>query len=370
MQNGAGMSKLTRRELIGGSVAAIVSGAVAGSHAIASEGEKKGRIRLAEVLAPGQTQTLKLARQIGITHSIVNVAGILGRVSRSQYAEALARVKKTFDEAGLVIAGVESHPVGAEKLKLGVAGRDEELQNYIAAIEALGQVGIPMVCYNWMAGIGWFRTRTDVLERGGALTSEFDYKIAQERGETRWGKVSEEKIWDNLVYFQKAVIPVAEKAGVQMALHPDDPPISPLRGIGRILTSAANYRRVMEIVPSPINGITFCHANFRLMGEDILALARGWCLQKKIFFVHYRDVQGTREHFRETFHDNGPTNMVKMLQVLSESGFDGPIRPDHAPTLEGESNANPGYAMGGKVLAIGYMKGIMDSLAIAYDKPR
>ena len=371
------MLKLTRRGLIQGALAAVAGAGAAASlpRTIASAASpdaggavKRGSIKLAEVLSPNQPQSLRLARQIGITHAITNVSGLLRRVERGQYEEVLANMKKQFAEAGLAVAGVESHPVGAERIKLGVEGRDEEIQNYIAAIEALGKVGIPMVCYNWMAGIGWLRTRVDLPERGGALTSEFDYKTAEDRGLTRWGKISEEKIWENLVYFQKAVIPVAEKAGVKMALHPDDPPISPLRGIGRILTSAANYRKVMEIVPSPINGITFCQANFLLMGEDIAALAKEWCQQKKIFFVHYRDVRGTKEHFNETFHDNGPTNMVKMLQVLSENGFDGPIRPDHAPTLEGESNENPGYAMGGKVLAIGYMKGIMDALGIPYER--
>jgi len=161
-------------------------------------------------------------------------------------------------------------------------------------------------------------------------------------------------------------MPVAEKAGVKMALHPDDPPISPLRGIGRILTSAKNYRRVLDIVPSPLNGITFCQANFKAMGEDIEALAKEWCRQKKIFFVHFRDIKGTREHFVETFHDNGPTDMARMLQVYHENGFVGPLRPDHAPTLEGEGNDHPGYAFMGQLLAFGYMKGIMDGLKLPY----
>jgi mannonate dehydratase len=217
-----------------------------------------------------------------------------------------------------------------------------------------------------MAGLGWYRTRVDVLARGGALISEFDNDVAKRQGRTPWGEVSEEKIWSNLEYFLRAVIPVAEKAGVKMALHPDDPPLSPLRGIGRVLTSAANYRRALNIVPSPVNGITFCQANFQLMGEDIAALAREWCAQNKIFFVHLRDVEGTRERFRETFHDNGPTNLAQMLRVYHECGFEGPMRPDHAPTLDGEPNDKPGYAMGGKVLAIGYMKGAMDALGIPY----
>jgi len=103
------------------------------------------------------------------------------------------------------------------------------------------------------------------------------------------------------------------------------------------------------------------------MGEAIEALARQWCARKKIFLVHFRDIEGTAEHFRETFHDNGPTDMARMLKLYSDCGFDGPMRPDHAPTLEGESNDRPGYAMMGKVFAFGYMKGILDALAIPYE---
>jgi mannonate dehydratase len=196
--------------------------------------------------------------------------------------------------------------------------------------------------------------------------SEFSLRDAQAKGPTEWGEVSEEKMWSNIEYFLKAVIPVAEQHNVQMALHPDDPPLSPLRGIARICISAKNYRRIMDLVPSPVNGVTFCQANFVLMGEDIEALAREWCRRKKIFFVHFRDISGTREHFHETFHDNGPTNMVRMLQVYSENGFNGPMRPDHAPTLANEDNDHPGYAMNGKIFAFGYMAGIMRALKLPY----
>jgi len=116
-----------------------------------------------------------------------------------------------------------------------------------------------------------------------------------------------------------------------------------------------------------MNGVTFCQANFKLMGEDIYSLAKEWGRKKKIFFVHFRDVDGTKQKFHETFHDNGPTDMVRMLQIYSKAGFNGPIRPDHAPTIEGDANDRPGYTMGGKVLAFGYMKGIMDALKLPYE---
>lgn len=323
-------------------------------------------IQLCEVFGPQDHSRLRLARQIGMNHAILSAASALSRVPRAQYVETLEKIKEDFARHGMTIVGVESHPVPAEKIKLGLPGRDEEIENYVAAIEALGKVGIPMVCYNFMAGLGWYRTRVDVPERGGALTSEFDRAAAERQGLTQWGVVPEEKIWENLEYFLKIVIPAAQKAGVKMALHPDDPPLSPLRGIGRILTSADNFRRVLRMVPSPVNGITFCQANFKLMGENIEALAKEWLAEGKIFFVHFRDVEGTREKFRETFHDNGPSNMVRMLEIYSRGGFEGPLRPDHAPTLEGEANDRPGYAMQGKIFATGYIIGIMQALGLPY----
>jgi mannonate dehydratase len=323
-----------------------------------------GGMKLALMLRPENPESWVLARQIGVNHAIVPLSGTLDKITREQYLDTLAEIKGAYEASGLSIAGVESHPVAAEKIKLGLPGRDEEIANYCAVIEALGKVGIPMCCYNFMAGIGWYRTRVDVPERGGALTSEFDNQVAEKQGLTEWGKVSEEKIWDNLTYFLKRIIPVAEKANVKMALHPDDPPLSPLRGIGRILTSGEAFRRVLQIVPSPVNGIAFCQANFKLMGEDIESLVGEFGGQGKIFFVHLRDVQGTRERFRETFHENGPTDLARMLKLYHEVGFRGPIRPDHAPTLAGESNERPGYAMQGRILAIGYMKGIAEAMNI------
>lgn len=353
------MSELNRRSLLRGGAFAFSGGLMQAAPPRTSRGTG---IQLAHFLHADRPGSWRLWKQLGVDHAITGVAGILARTERSRYAEALAKVKADFQAAGIEIAGVESHPVPAEKLKLGLPGRDEELENYIAAIKALAEVRIPMVCYNWMAGLGWYRTNTKVAERGGALTSEFVLEEAEAQGLTEWGKVSEEKVWDNLVYFQKAVIPVAEKAGIQMALHPDDPPLSPLRGLGRILTSAANFEKVMQIVPSPINGVTFCQANFLAMGENIYDLAEKWCKRKKVFFVHFRDVQGRASRMRETFHDNGPTDMARIMKIYHDAGFQGPMRPDHAPVLAGEANDSPGYMVQGNIFAIGYMRGILDMI--------
>jgi mannonate dehydratase len=360
---------MSRRNCIQGALAALGTAAAlpASDTPLRRRDHTAGRgMRLAELFALDEQHKLRLAAQVGVTHAFVSFSKALGPIPRDQYLATVQKIKADFAAAGLLLIGAESHPVPAEKIKLGLPGRDEEIENYIAAIRALARVGADILCYNWMAGIGWYRTRTDLAGRGGALISEFDNETSRRQGPTEWGEVSEEKIWSNLEYFLKAVIPVAEQEGVKMALHPDDPPISPLRGIGRILTSAAAFRRVLAVVPSPVNGITFCQANFKLMREDLAALVREWCAQKKIFFVHLRDVEGTAAHFRETFHDDGPTDLAQMLRIYHDCGFEGPIRPDHAPTLDGESNDRPGYAMGGKLLAIGYMKGAMDAMGIPY----
>src|SRR5271157_3032733 len=141
-----------------------------------------GGMQLAELFAPDEDHKIRLAAQIGITHGIVMANRVLSRVPSSQYVEALLKIRSDLQSAGLVFAGVESHPVPAEKIKLGLPGRDEEMENYKAAIDALGRVEIPVLCYNWMAGLGWYRTKYDAHERGGALTSEFDAEAAAAQG--------------------------------------------------------------------------------------------------------------------------------------------------------------------------------------------
>ena len=363
--------EITRREGLKAAAAAVAAASLASGATTGKSNELglprrtpnagKG-IKFAIMNGSRPEHVTRISKQIGINYAIASSP--LYRLQKAEYEGALARMKADFAEVGVTVSGVESHPVAAEKIKLGVAGRDEEIENYVGAIKALGNVGIPVLCYNFMAGLGWYRTKLNGLGRGGALITDFDNEAAKAQGLTQWGEIHEDKLWENITYFLKAVIPEAQKAGVQMALHPDDPPLSPLRGIGRIVTSAANYRRIMDIVPSPVNGVTFCQANFIAMGEDCVALVKEW--RKKIFFVHFRDIAGTRDHFRETFHDEGQTDMVKMLKTYHEVGFTGPMRPDHAPTLDEETNDRPGYAIQGKIFALGYMKGVMQGLGLPY----
>lgn len=332
--------------------------------------DRKNRIRLALLVDSENLFHRQLAVQAGLRYAIVDPAARLARRRRAEYGHLLAQLREEFERAGLAIAGLEgsiTDVLPMDRIKLGLPGRDEEIENFAKLVEAMGQAGIPLLCYDFMAGIGWYRTRVDVPGRGGALVSEFDYEQAESQGLTSWGRVPEETIWENLEYFLRIIVPVAERAGVRLALHPDDPPVSPLRGVGRILTSGENFRRALALLPSPAHGIAFCQANFRLMGEDLEALIREWCAQDKIFFVHFRDVAGHRFHFRETFHDEGPTDMGRMLRVYWEAGFDGPLRPDHAPTMAGEPHDRPGYAIYGRLIAIGYIRGLLEGQEIPYE---
>jgi mannonate dehydratase len=307
----------------------------------------------------------KLARQIGIDYAITKASPELTGLKAPWDFESLRQIKERFEQAGFKLYALEGDQLDMSGIKFGLPGRDEDIEKYCQMLSNMGRLEIPLLCYNFMAGIGWFRTRIDIPERGGALTSGFDIRDIDNNELTARGKITEDQLWNNYKYFIKAVIPAAERAGVKMALHPDDPPISPLRGISRIFISADNFRKAMKIIESPSHGITFCQATFRAMGEDVFQLIEEFGKKGKIFFVHFRDIKGKAECFQETFHDNGSTDMVKALRYyLRHTDLSTLIRPDHTPSMAGESNSNPGYEMQGRLFAVGYMKGIIDSIGI------
>jgi len=366
------MFKPNRRECIQGVLATIaaaaapsVSSAAPGPQPGDNLGSEEEKFKICLIWGDQDQHRVKLSKQIGVTHAIAGTASALSRVPRTRYFDTVAKIKADYEAVGLTIAGIESHPVPADKIKLGLPGRDEEIENYIAAIQALGKAGIPVVCYDFMAGIDWYRTDMHRTGRGGCSSVSFNIRDVP-KGLTKWGRISEAKMWENITYFLKAVIPEAEKANVQMALHPDDPPVPELRGIARIIISPAAYRRVMSIVPSPVNGVTFEIAVYHLMGANLEAVAREFGREKKVFYIHSRNLRGTRDNFVETFQDNGAIDFGKVYQALYDSGVRAPLRPDHDPILDGEVNVRPGYGVLGKILAVGYIKGIMDSRNIPY----
>jgi mannonate dehydratase len=229
-------------------------------------------------------------------------------------------------------------------------------------VRAMGALGIPVLCYNFMAHFGWTRTHVDLKGRGGALVTGYHEEIMQAGGLTEHGEVPEERIWENFAWFLERALPVAEESNVKLALHPDDPPLSPIRGIGRIMRSVEGFQRVLDMAPSPMNGLTLCQGNFTLMTDDLPGVIRHFGRQNKIFFVHFRDVQGTPDNFVECFHEEGKTDMLACMRAYNEIGFEGVLRPDHVPTLEGDCNDEPCYSSIGRLFAIGYIKGLREAV--------
>ncbi len=312
------------------------------------------------MLRPQPEPAWKLAKQAGVDYAVTGVSGLhaQGGITHG----AVAALKARFADAGLTLYVIEGDPLPMDRIKLGLPGRDDDIRRYCDLVSIMGELGIPVMCYNWMAQIGWYRTSTTTPSRGGALACSFDYDAVRNAPPTPAGVVPEERLWDTLKYFLERVLPAAEKAGVQMALHPDDPPVSPLMGVGRILTSVAAFDRVLDTFPSKANGLTFCQGTFATMGGDVYEAIRHFSTRGKIFFAHFRDVRGTAARFVETFHDDGQTDMLRAMRCYVETGYDGPMRPDHAPTMEGEPNDRPGYGVMGRIYGVGYMKGLLTAV--------
>ena len=299
------------------------------------------------------TERWDLARQMGLSRA---VSGLPRGADGDPWAfEPLLELSNRFADAGLDLAVIEDRPPLDDAI-LGREGRDEQIETVKTLLRNMGRVGIDVWCYVWMAPLKVLRTSRSVRGRGGSLVTRYDH-AQMDRGPELAG-ASAEELWANLEYFLDEVVPVAEEAGVKLALHPDDPPHSPIRGVERIITSPEAYRRAMDLYDSEYNGITLCQGNFAAMGADVPAAIREF--DERIHFAHFRDVEGTSGDFTEVWHDEGPTDMAEAIRAYEEIGFDGPLRPDHCPTMAGEDNTSPGYHDKGRLFAVGYLKGLRD----------
>jgi mannonate dehydratase len=316
-------------------------------------------LTLADYLPPDPSPLWTLAKQAGVTAAVTSIPERPNDPPPWDFMHLL-RLKQTFADRGLDLQVIESAPSFHEHIKRGAPDRDEMIGRFCELVENLGRVGIPVICHNFMAVHGWLRTSMAVPARGGALVTGYDHTLMRNAPPTEFGEISEAQLWDTMEAFLRRVVPVAERAGVALAVHPDDPPVSPIRGVGRILTTVEALQRVIDMVPSPSNGITFCQGTISTMNADVPAEIRRFGRQGAIHFVHFRDVEGIPDDFVETFHDLGRTDMFEAMRAYREVGFTGPMRVDHVPSMEGEANEHPGYEILGRLYAIGYARGLME----------
>jgi len=228
----------------------------------------------------------------------------------------------------------------------------------------LGRVGIPIFAYNWMPLAGWvwghWRAGNAGGGRGGAGLTSFDYDLVRDAPLTEDGEIPAEEIHRLHVEFLRAAVPVAEQYNVRLAVHPDDPPAPVLRGIGRTLISVPTYQRILDAVPSPMNGLEFCQGTVTefadVGGARVPEVIRHFGRQGKIFFAHFRNVRGRFPRFDETFQDDGDTDQFEAIKAYLEVGFQGPIRPDHSPAIAGDYNGHVGMAF-----SVGYLRGLIQA---------
>jgi mannonate dehydratase len=339
---------------------------------IARPYQKDGGIKFAFSMGPNSPK-VPFAKQLAVNHAVSGLLRIDGKDPWDP--EVIKATKAYWDKEGIKWAVVEGPPVlqsPGTRIKLGLDGRDEDISNFIKFMKNLKQYGdVDIICYNWMPVISWARTNKERPGRGGALMLEFDYEVMKPAPLTEYGNISKEHLWGTLEYFIKAVMPEAEKIGMRMSLHPDDPQVDVIQGISRIINTVSSYDRVLAMYPNKCNGVTMCQANFRTMPDltDLPTLIKRWG-KDVINFVHFRnlkDLSGNKPstHFTETFHDEGDIDMYEAMKAYYEIGFDGPMRPDHVPVMstEIEAGMRGGYTTLGNLFAIGYMRGLAESIA-------
>ena len=331
----------------------------------------------------------KLCLQMGIEDVIVKVNPDLTGLADPWRYETLKSIVDRLADSGLHVVGLEGDPFDMSPIKEYGSGddflaakntqdakREETLGHYRELIESMERLDIRLLCYNFMVGKGW--SRTGVREgRGGAKATYFSAKeVRASTGEVLSQKpeafrITADQVWANYEYFIKAVMPTAEKCGVRMGLHPDDPCLSALDGYARIFGSVEAYDRAYALYPSLSNAVTFCQANFKLMLEcdstrldstdKLVSAIRHF--GKRIAYIHVRDVEGTKEDFTELFHDQGDIDQFALMRTYREIGLDVPVRGDHVPEMEGDrlltSDCLPGYFTLGRLFANGYLTALL-----------
>jgi mannonate dehydratase len=311
-------------------------------------------IKLAHRVSSGLgDEDLLFLKQLGLRWARVELQASEGSL------DALGRVQQRFARHGIKIYSVMHPAYRSLRIQLGQKGRDEDIEQYQTFLRSMGQLGIPLANYDFHPGNTY---TTGQVERRGYMAREFkldDFrnKVEKQRFEKEY---SAEEIWDHYTYFFRAVLPVAEKAGVKLGLHPDDPPVARMNGVAKIFTHHDGYRRAEQLAGASKHwGLTFCVGTWAeggdQMGKNVFEMIRDFGGRGKIFDVHFRNVSGPLPHFVETFLDDGYLDMYQVMKALREVGFHGAMEPDHIPQLAGDKGMRPA----GTAYCIAYMRALL-----------
>ena len=318
-------------------------------------------MRLSIVAKPATKERLEVVRQIGAEDVVYYSVEDRGAIF-DQFGAFVERAKAADLRATVVEAGP---PIG--KIVMGEDGWREQTDDWIDAIRLLAFHGVEVICYNFMPQVFddamVVRTSFETKTRGGAITSSYraidvDHATLVEADVL---PISKDEMRANLKRFLDEVIPVAEEVGIKFAMHPDDPPTSPMGGLQRIMSSVEDYDWLLTANPSKANGITFCIGCFAELGCNLEGLIDRW--SNRIHFVHFRNISGCQDDFVETFPDDGDVDLLSVLRKLNEVGYTGCIRPDHAPKLSGEYVEIEGYGFQGHIFTAGYLRGLLTAVA-------
>ncbi len=299
---------------------------------------------------------LKYCRQLGVNHIIVILPEELNKAPW-EFLDLL-QLRKYVESFGLEMAAIEAPPTSIHRpILLASPDRDEAIAGFCKSVESMARAGIHTLCYDFALNPCWGRWRNGLSGggRGDAGLMSFDSQLIENVPPGDAGVVDHDELWDRFAYFAERVVPVAEKVGVKLACHPDDPPLGSLRGAAQILATVDGMQRLIDTVPSPSNGLLYCQGTVAEMGVDVLETTRHFLRQKKIFVVHFRNVRRVPSDglkFDEVFIDEGDVDMAAAMQLYAEHNYDGLIDPDHAPVMETDTQfgRHRGYAF-----AIGYM---------------
>ncbi len=295
------------------------------------------------------------------------------RFDEAWSVDGLQRLRERVEAHGITLAAVplplsSSYITKAENpdIMLGRSPeRDREIDNVCQMIRNCARAGIPMAKYN-MSILGVVRTGT-TTGRGGARYSTFVYdRTPQDPELTEAGPVSDDLFWERITYFLKRVVPVAEEYKVKIACHPHDPGMPHergFRGVDRVLGSVQGLKKFIDLVPSPYHGLNFCQGTVSEMLRDpnreIHDVIRYFGTRKKIFNVHFRNIQGGFLNFRETFPDDGAVDLPTAIRTYKEVGYDGMLMPDHVPRIEGDAGGRQAFAF-----AFGYIRALLQTVYV------